>query len=285
MKKKIIKISLVGKTNAGKSTLLNHLVGELISITNKKINTTEDLIAGILNIKYNQIIIYDTPGISFLKENNKSNIKLKKNLWSALEISDLIIYVIDSSKYNFKEIDLNIQKLNELDKKISIIFNKNDLIDKKSIISKTKEIQNKFKIDAFFNISAKKKYGLHNIINYMLKNSYYSNWIYDQNDISNKDDLFISNECTRNNILSFLHKEIPYNVKIINKIFKYLKNGDLKIKQEIIINNLRYKKIILGKNGEKIKQIRIKTQNEISKIFKVKVHLYININTKNAEKN
>ena len=78
MKKKILKISLVGKTNAGKSTLLNHLVGELISITNKKINSTEDLISGILNIKNNQIIIYDTPGINFLKDTSKSKIKLKK---------------------------------------------------------------------------------------------------------------------------------------------------------------------------------------------------------------
>ena len=95
----------------------------------------------------------------------------------------------------------------------------------------------------------------------------------------------MSNECTRNSLLFFLHKEIPYNVKIKNILFKYLKNGDLKIKQNIEISNFRYKKIILGKDGSKIKDIRIKSQNEISKILNTKIHLYIYISYLNAKKN
>ena len=75
MKKKILKISIVGKTNAGKSTLLNNLIGETLSIINKKINTTEDLILGVLNIKHNQLIFYDTPGISNLKKIKNKNMK------------------------------------------------------------------------------------------------------------------------------------------------------------------------------------------------------------------
>tara|TARA_B100000963_G_scaffold332194_1_gene323510 strand:+ start:695 stop:1552 length:858 start_codon:yes stop_codon:yes gene_type:complete len=284
MKKKLLKISIVGKTNAGKSTLINGLIGETISITNKKINTTEDLILGILNINENQLIFYDTPGLNYLKNIDKKKIKLKHNLWKGLDETDVILYLIDVKKYNFDEISNNFKKLEETNKKIIIIFNKNDLIDKKLILPKIKELDSKFKIDSFFSISAKKKLGLNKIKQYLIKISYNSDWHYQKNEISNKDDIFISNESTRNSILSLLHKEIPYNLKITNKIFKYLKNGDLKIKQNIEINNLRYKKIILGKNGQKIKEIRIKSQNYLSKIFKNKVHLYIQIIKSNAEK-
>ena len=284
MKKKLLKISIVGKTNAGKSTLINGLIGETISITNKKINTTEDLILGILNINENQLIFYDTPGLNYLKNINKKKIKLKHNLWKGLDETDVIFYLIDVKKYNFDEISNNFKKLQETNKKIIIIFNKNDLIDKKLILPKIKELDSKFKIDSFFSISAKKKLGLNKIKQYLTKISYNSDWYYQKNEISNKDDIFISNESTRNSILSLLHKEIPYNIKITNKIFKYLKNGDLKIKQNIEINNIRYKKIILGKNGEKIKEIRIKSQNYLSKLFNNRVHLYIQIIKSNAEK-
>ena len=102
------------------------------------------------------------------------------------------------------------------------------------------------------------------------------------NQISNKDDVFITNECTRNAVLTYLHKELPYNINIVNQYYKHLKNGDLKIKQKLIINNLRYRKIILGKEGEKIKKIRELSQNQISKILDCKTHLYLEVKIDNA---
>ena len=101
MIKKIIKIAIVGKTNAGKSTLINHIVGEKISIQNKKINTTRDNIVGIRNIKETQMIFYDTPGSNFLKSTKLNSSKLKINLWSGIDDSDIILYLIDSKTINF----------------------------------------------------------------------------------------------------------------------------------------------------------------------------------------
>ena len=100
MKKKVLKISIIGKTNAGKSTLINSLVGETISIINKKINTTEELIIGILNIKHHQLIFYDTPGLHFGK--NYNNRKLKKNLWDGLNNSDFIFKMKKESPKGIK---------------------------------------------------------------------------------------------------------------------------------------------------------------------------------------
>ncbi len=282
MKKKLLKISIVGKTNAGKSTLLNNLIGETLSITNKKINTTEDLILGISNIRNNQLIFYDTPGLQQIKNINRDNFKLKHNLWDGINKSDLILYLVDITKYKFDEIINNVNKLKETNKIIIIIFNKNDLIEKNIILPKIKELNEKIKIDSYFSISAKKKLGLINLQKYLLTKTYQNKWIYNENEISNKDDIFITNETTRNAILDLLHKEIPYNIKIINKDYKFLINGDLKIKQEIQFKNIRYKKIILGKKGEKIKEIRKKSQNNISKILGKRVHLYIKLIRSNA---
>ena len=111
--------------------------------------------------------------------------------------------------------------------------------------------------------------------NYLISESKSNSWIFNYETITNKDDIFISNECTRNAILNFLHKEIPYKLDVKNIVFKVLKNKHIKIKQQIKLDNARYKPIVLGKNGRNIKKIREHSQKEISKILKTKVHLYL----------
>ena len=131
MKNRLIKVALVGKTNAGKSTLINATIGEKISIINKKINTTQISTVGIKNIIKNQIILYDTPGSNFLKTIDTSQKKFKTNLWNAIENSDIIFYIVDTLKYNFKNSLEDIIKLSEVKKQIIFIFNKIDLIENK----------------------------------------------------------------------------------------------------------------------------------------------------------
>ena len=123
MTNKIIKIAIVGKTNAGKSTLINKIVGEKISIQNKKINTTQVTIIGVKNIKDTQMIFYDTPGSNFLKTLNKQSKNLKINLWSGIDESDIIIYLIDAKTVNINFLFEQLNKLQEIRKKIIIIFN------------------------------------------------------------------------------------------------------------------------------------------------------------------
>ena len=281
MKKKLIKVALVGKTNAGKSTLVNSFVGEKISIINKKINTTQDLILGILNIDTTQIIFYDTPGSNFLKTSNLLQKKIKTHIWSAIDEVNLILYIIDSSKYNYQDIESDINKISEVNKSIILVFNKIDLIENEKILFYINELKNINFIESFFNISAKYNKGITNLSNYLRTKSITQEWLYKNDEITNKDDIFITNECTRNAILEFLHQEIPYNIKVRSLVFKYLKNHDLKIKQSIELQNERYKPIILGKKGKTIKRIRENSQNAIHKILNCKVHLYLQVNINN----
>ena len=277
MTSKILKIALVGRTNAGKSTLINRIVGEKISIQNKKINTTQVTVMGIKNIRETQLIFYDTPGSNFLKSLNAQSKNLKKNLWSGIDDSDIILYLIDSKTANSKFLFEQIIKLQEVKKKILIIFNKIDLISNKEILPLTSNLNKNFSIDSFFTISAKQNIGIENLLNYIDKFSYASNWVFKDDEITNKDDVFIVGELLRETMLTYLHKEIPYNVNIQTSNFKTLRNNDIKIKQKIIIKQPRYKKIILGKKGEMIKKIREDSQKKMSKIFNAKIHLYIEI--------
>ena len=281
MKKKLIKVALVGKTNAGKSTLVNSFVGEKISIVNKKINTTQDLILGILNIDTTQIIFYDTPGSNFLKTSNLLQKKNKTHIWSAIDQVNLILYIIDSSKYNYQDIESDINKISEVNKSIILVFNKIDLIENEKILFYINELKKINYIESFFNISAKYNKGITNLSNYLRTKSITQEWLYKNDEITNKDDIYITNECTRNAILEFLHQEIPYNIKVRSLVFKYLKNHDLKIKQSIELQNERYKPIILGKKGNTIKRIRENSQNAIHKILNCKVHLYLQVNINN----
>jgi len=277
MTSRILKIALVGRTNSGKSTLINRIVGEKISIQNKKINTTQVTVIGIKNVRETQLIFYDTPGSNFLKSLNAQSKNLKTNLWSGIDDSDIILYLVDSKTVNTKFLFEQINKLQELKKKILIIFNKIDLISNKEILPLTSNLNKNFNIDSFFTISAKQNIGIEDLLNYIDKFSYASNWVFKDDEITDKDDLFIVGELLRESMLTYLHKEIPYNVNIQTSNFKTLRNKDIKIKQKIIIKQPRYKKIILGKKGEMIKKIREDSQKKMSKIFNAKIHLYIEI--------
>ena len=277
MTEKLIKVAIIGKTNAGKSTLINSFVGEKISIINKKINTTKESILGVKNIGALQIIFYDTPGSNFLKTTDLSQKNFKINIWQAIDTVDLVAYLIDVNKYNYEIIKADILKISEAKKNIVLIFNKIDLIDSKKILPYIDELKNLSELKDFFLISAKYNRGTDHFIEYLSSNSYKNNWIFTNNEITDKDDIYISSECTRNAVLEFTHQEVPYNIEIINTSFKFLKNNQLKIKQSIQLKNARYKPIIIGKDGQNIKKIREKSQVDIEKILNCKVHLYIQV--------
>lgn len=283
MKNKIIKIALIGKTNAGKSTLINSLVGEKISIINKKINTTQECILGIKNIFNTQIIFYDTPGSNLLKTNDITQKKLKTNIWQAIDNVDLLVYLIDVTKFNHDNIKIDIEKISESKKPIVIIFNKIDLIENNQTLPYINLLKENINIIDFFLISAKYKNGIIDFLKYLDNKSYLGSWIYTNNEITDKDDIYISNECTRNAILEYLHKEIPYNIEISNVLFKFINKQNLKIKQNIKLDSLRYKPIILGKKGLTIKKIREKSQDDIKNILNTKVHLYLKVITNNEK--
>ena len=283
MRNRIIHVVLIGKTNAGKSTFINSIVKEKISIENKKINTTQEIITGIINLKNTQIVFYDTPGSNFLKTSNLIQKKQKTQILELINHVDVIFFIIDIVKFNYNSIIKDIKKIKEINKPVIVVFNKIDLIKKDKILLYIEKLNETNLVNDFFIISAKYNKGFDLITKYLVKKSRYGNWKYLAENLTNKSDIFISNECTRNALLKYLHKEIPYNIVVKNKIFKFINKKNIKIKQLIEINNLRYKPIILGKKGITIKRIRESSQKEIENVFNSKIHLYLEVIHINAK--
>ena len=200
-------------------------------------------------------------------------------MWNGIDESDLILYLIDASSINTKFLFEQLEKINETKKKIIVAFNKTDLILNKKLLPIISKISNQFKVESFFTISAKKNIGIDDILKFLKKYTYPSKWEYLKDEITNKDDKFFLSELLRETLLTYLHKEIPYNISIRTTNFKKLSKSDIKVKQKILINEKRYKKIILGKKGSMIKKIREECQKKIKSVFKKNIHLYIELIT------
>ena len=279
MKNKILSACIIGSTNSGKSTFFNYLIKKNISIVNKKRNTTIDSIKGIVNINNLQIIFYDTPGINFFKVSKDSQHIIKNIYWNSIFISDIILYLIDVSKKNIiinHDIIKIIRRENK-NKKIVFILNKIDLVKKIKLLPIIDKINNIYDQKLIIPISAKLGQGIDIIINILKNNACKGEWLYKKNIISDKNNVYISNEVTRNSLLKNLNQEIPYALNVTNTKWKIINNNNIIIKQNIIANKKAYKKIILGKDGHMIKRIRESSQKELSKLFNKKIHLYINI--------
>ena len=277
MKNSIINVSIIGNTNSGKSTFLNTVIGKTVSITNKKRNTTIESIIGILNTNNTQIIIHDTPGLAYIKSKLQKFRQIKINLWNSIIISNVILYIIDVTK---KKISINndiIYYLKKEKKDIIILLNKVDLINKTKLIPIINDISNEYNLNNIFPISSKKNTGIKSVLQKLIKFAVPGKWLYVNNEKTDKSNLFISKEITRNSLLRNLNDEIPYSLKVINSKWKVIKNKNLVIHQVILIPKLAYKKIILGKNGIMIKKIREYSQKELSKIFNKKIHLYLEV--------
>ena len=173
-----------------------------------------------------------------------------------------------------KEILLN-TKRNKKD--LYIILNKIDLINKNELLPIIKKLNSEYKIDNIFPISSKFKIGIENLLKKIYSKSYTGEWLFKKNEITNKTDEYISKEVTRNAILNNLNSEIPYKIYVKNNKWKIVSNNEIVIHQSILINKKNYKKIIIGKNGSKIKNIREDSQIELAKIFNKKVHLYLKV--------
>ena len=279
--KKLLKALIVGKPNVGKSTLLNSLVGEKVSIVSRKAQTTQRNTTGVITKDNSQLIFFDTPGLNKIEK----NIRISETFKTVAENVDVLIYMVDNTKKS-QSIDdqfrnwLNNNE-NKFRKKI-LIINKIDCIEKVNLFEITKKINGVINFDETFFISLSKKSGMERFLNWVEKQAYSNEWVFQQNYKSNISKKNFLSELTREKVFEYIHEEIPYNLEIKTDYIEPSSNKSLKVYQTVWLNKKSHKPIILGKEGKSIKMISVQARLDMQKFLKSKVHLFIRLKIKKS---
>ena len=279
--RKLLKALIVGKPNVGKSTLLNSLVGEKVSIVSRKAQTTQRNTTGVITKDNSQLIFFDTPGLNKIEK----NIRIYETFKTVAENVDVLIYMVDNTKKS-QSIDdqfrnwLNNNE-NKFKKKI-LIINKIDCIEKVNLFEITKKINSIINFDETFFISLSKKSGMERFLNWVEKQAYSNEWVFQQSYKSNISKKNFLSELTREKVFEYIHAEIPYNLEIKTDYIETSSNNSLKVYQTVWLNKKSYKPIILGKEGKSIKMISMQARLDMQKFLKSKVHLFIRLKMKKS---
>ncbi|VFP83654.1 GTPase Era [Buchnera aphidicola] len=273
MKKKNVfgKILIVGRTNVGKSTLLNQLINSNISITSRKPNTTQTHITGIYTNQLTQFELIDSPGIKYKYSSTEK--KKLRDTFNLIHEAHIIIFIINCFIWNNEEIKL-LEYIKKYNNNYILVINKIDCIKEKKLLLPFIHKINQFNLNhEIFLISAKKNIYLKDLLIYINKKLPISPHKYIYTKKTNCTKKFLITEIIRNTLMNLLNKELVYSFKIeISNLYEQI-NKKYFIYSIIFVKNKRHKKIIIGHKGEKINQCNKRSKNKIEKFLMKKINL------------
>lgn len=275
--KKSLFVTICGLPNAGKSTLLNALIGQKVSIVSPKVQTTRDNIKGILTEKDSQVVFIDTPGV--FKPKKELEKKIVKNAHRGIREGGLICLVIDATVGINKDVEFLIREIKEKEKKCILIINKIDLIEDGDLLNLLQKSFDPSFMEEIFPISAKNNKGIEKLKNFLLSRTEEDVWYYNEDDITDRSLNFIAAEITREKVFLLLKEEIPYGVSVTTD--KTTFDDDLvKIDQTILVSRQGHKNIVIGKKGSQVSQIIKLAVPEIEDLFgrRVMLSVFVKVN-------
>tara|TARA_B100001109_G_scaffold255123_1_gene256825 strand:+ start:864 stop:1772 length:909 start_codon:yes stop_codon:yes gene_type:complete len=265
-------VSIIGKPNVGKSTIINTILDKKISITSRKSQTTRNNILGIKNIKNKQMIFIDTPGMHIKSEKTMNKI-LNKSAQGIIEDSDIVLFVLQ--RLNLDQQDkLILEKLENINPKIICVINKIDQVeDKNKLLPFIARLSEEYAFDEIHMISAKHNDGIDNLINTIESHLPENNHIYDDSfELQAKDDSFMFSELIREKIIRKLGDELPHDTFVEIDLIKE-KEDIIEVHAIIYVSRQSQKQIVIGSKGEVLKQIGKQARLEIEKYLNKKVFL------------
>ena len=270
-------VSLVGRPNVGKSTLLNSLLGMKLAITSNVSGTTRNVIQGIYNDPSSQIIFIDTPGIH--KPNHKLGSLMNKKAYNNTIGVDVILFLIDISKGFGKGDQFILNKIKDKDVPVFLLLNKIDQIkDKTILLKKINELKSLYDFEDIIPISAMKKDNIDVLINCIKKRLPEMDKIYSLEDLTNVSTRFILSELVREKVLELTREEIPHSVTCY--VENYEEDEDLvHVQILVVVDRDNLKKIIIGKSGSMLKKIGTMARKDMEEFLGKKVFLETYVKT------
>ncbi len=269
-------VAVVGLPNAGKSTFMNALVGEKVSIVSPKVQTTRMRVLGILVRGASQIILIDTPGIFAPKQTlEKAMVKVA---WDSFSEADIVAHIVDVSAKNVFE--KNKMLIERLPKNSVLILNKVDKVKRADLLKMTQGFNEAFPYEATFMISSLKKQGLDTVLNEFSARVPEGEWLFEEDQITDMPMRMMAAEMTREKVYQQLHEELPYAIMVETESWEEFDNGSVKITQLIYVQKDSQKAIVLGKGGSRIGQLGEKTRLELETFLERRVHLKLLVKVK-----
>lgn len=267
-------VALVGMPNAGKSTLLNQLVGTKLAIVSDKVQTTRARLLGIVIEDKAQIILIDTPGI--FTPARRLEKAMVQAAWTGAEEADHVVVLVDVSKKRMSDETKDIlQRLVSAKRKIVIALNKIDLVDREKLLAIASECQEICQPERIFMISALKGSGVADLRQFLAEQAPVGPWHYPEDQISDAPMRYLAAEITREKLFNALYDELPYALTVETDKWETFRNGSVKITQTIFVNRDSQKSIVLGKSGQQIKIIGQRAREDIASLIETEVHLFL----------
>ena len=266
-------VALIGAPNAGKSTLINALVGSKVTIVSHKVQTTRALIRGITVAGQSQLIFVDTPGIFAPKR--RLDRAMVTTAWSGAHDADLVGVLIDARKGLDEENEAILERLSEVKPPAILILNKVDVVAKEALLTLTKAANEKAHFETTFMISALTGDGVADLKRWLAERVPPGPWLYPPDQMSDAPMRQLAAEITREKLFERLHQELPYHATVETEQWKDLRGNAVRIEQTIYVERESQRKIVLGKGGATIKAIGESSRREIEKITEGKVHLFL----------
>ncbi|GGA04790.1 MAG: GTPase Era [Sphingomonadales bacterium CG12_big_fil_rev_8_21_14_0_65_65_10] len=270
-------VAVIGAPNAGKSTLVNQLVGQKVAIVSPKAQTTRTRLMGIALHGPTQIMLVDTPGI--FAPRRRLDRAMVSAAWEGAEEADAVLLLVDPIKQRRHELMPLLEQLKDRKERKILVLNKVDKAVKEPLLALAQELTGMVDFDEVFFVSALSGDGVPELKEELAKAMPEGPWHYPEDQVSDASERLLATEVTREQLYKQLREELPYDSMVRPESYTHREDGSVEIRQQILVQRDNQRSIVLGKGGSMIKSIGEAARKELSEILGQKVHLFLHVKT------